>query len=235
MIKKVFLGLFFCVLSIQVSFASSVNDPLEVVNRPIAKFNDTFDRYFLKPIAKGYDAVMPEYVQDGVGNFFSNLSYPVVITNQFLQGKPKLGFQDTMRFMMNTTIGVAGVFDVAQKFGLTENKEDFGQTLGYWGVGSGPYIVLPLLGPSNVRDLTGIVGDYYVDPSSSDYFDDRRATKNRLMALDIIDSRAQALKVERLISGDRYVFMRDAYTQKRQDLIRNGAYEASDDPFLSDE
>lgn len=234
MIKKILLSACILASSISSVMANDVSDPLESVNRPISKFNQTFDRYLLKPIAKGYDTVAPEFVQDGVGNFFSNLKYPIVITNQFLQGKVKLGFQDTTRFLINSTFGVLGLFDVADKFGLEEHEEDFGQTLAVWGVGSGPYIVLPLLGPSNARDLVGRVGDYYVDPMNRDYFDDRRATKNRLMALNVIDTRAQLLKVEKLIVGDRYVFMRDAYSQKRNDLILDGEYNEEADPFLDD-
>lgn len=215
--------------------ASAAYDPLEAINRPISAFNDTADKYVFKPIAQVYDNITPEFVQQGVGNFFSNLTYPIVVTNQFLQGEIKLGFQDTNRFLINSTFGIAGLFDVAHKFGLKEHNEDFGQTLGFWGINAGPYIVLPLLGPSNLRDLAGRVGDYYVDPTNLDYFDDNRATKNRLTALNIIDSRAQVLKIERLISGDRYIFMRDAYLHRRADLVRNGEYDDSNDPFLNGE
>jgi phospholipid-binding lipoprotein MlaA len=216
--------------------ASTVNDPWEIVNRPITKFNDKADKYLLKPIAQAYDSITPEFIQQGVGNFFSNLSYPIVVTNQFLQGKVKLGFQDTTRFLINSTFGIAGFLDVSKKFGLKENNEDFGQTLGFWGVNSGPYLVLPLMGPSNVRDLVGRVGDYYTNPSNySEYLDDHDSTDTALTALNIIDKRAQLLKIERLISGDRYVFIRDSYLQRRADLIRNGAYNADEDPFLNGE
>ncbi|PPR14233.1 MAG: hypothetical protein CFH43_01055, partial [Proteobacteria bacterium] len=155
-------------------------------------------------------------------------------TNQFLQGKVKLGFQDTTRFLINSTFGIAGLFDVADKFGLKEHNEDFGQTLGVWGVTSGPYVVLPFFGPSSVRDAVARGGDYYIDPSNYEYFDDRRATKNRMTALSVISTRAELLKAERLISGDKYAFMRDAYLQKREDMVRDGKSETIDDPFLDD-
>ncbi|MAI08344.1 MAG: hypothetical protein CMF61_05230 [Magnetococcales bacterium] len=233
MIKKIFLGAAFAIWG-NVAMAVEVNDPLESVNRPIASFNDTVDRYVLKPIAQGYDSVTPEFVQDGVSNFFDNLTYPIVVTNQFLQGKVKLGFQDTTRFLINSTFGIAGLFDVADKFGLKEHNEDFGQTLGVWGVTSGPYVVLPFFGPSSVRDAVARGGDYYIDPSNYEYFDDRRATKNRMTALSVISTRAELLKAERLISGDKYAFMRDAYLQKREDMVRDGKSETIDDPFLDD-
>ena len=235
MLKRTIYLLALAVAVSTTSPALAVNDPIEPVNRAVMKFNDQVDKYLLKPLAKGYDAVMPEFAQAGVGNFFSNLKYPVVVANQFLQGKVKDGFQDTTRFLINTTFGVAGVMDVAKHFGLKENKEDFGQTLGVWGVGSGPYVVLPLLGPATTRGVVGRFADYHVDPMNSDYFDDRDATQNQMRALDIIHTRAQLLKVERLVSGDRYVFVRDAYLQKRQDLINDGRYDANSDPFLDGE
>lgn len=233
MIRKIVVGTALAFFS-NFAVAADVNDPFEPVNRPIASFNDTFDRYLLKPVAQGYDSITPEFVQDGVSNFFGNLTYPIVMTNQFLQGKIKLGFQDTTRFLINSTFGVAGLFDVADKFGLKEHKEDFGQTLGVWGVASGPYVVLPFFGPSSVRDTVGRGGDYYIDPTNYRYFDERRATKNRMTALNVVNTRAELQKAERLISGDKYAFMRDAYLQKREDLIRDGRSETIDDPFLDE-
>lgn len=211
-----------------------VNDPIEPVNRVFYKFNDTLDGYILKPLAKGYDTVTPTFARTGVDNFFSNLRYPIVFVNQFLQGKVKLGLQDTGRFLVNTTFGLAGLVDVAENFGLEEHDEDFGQTFGFWGMGSGPYIVLPIFGPSNVRDSIGLVADSYTDPLNYEYFDDHRAIKNRTLALDLIEKRAQILKSEKLIVGDRYTFIRDAYMQKRESLILDGAV-SEDDPFLDDE
>lgn len=234
MIKKIILGLAVTFGACNYAGASEVNDPFEPVNRPIASFNESFDRYFLKPVAQGYDAVTPEFVQDGVSNFFGNLTYPIVMANQFLQGKVKLGFQDTTRFLINSTFGIAGLFDVANKFGLKEHNEDFGQTLGVWGVNSGPYVVLPLFGPSTIRDAVARGGDYYIDPTNYRYLDERRATKNRMTALNTVNTRADLQKAERLISGDKYIFMRDAYLQKREDLVLDGKSTSIDDPFLDE-
>lgn len=215
------------------STSSYVNDPIEPVNRAVYKFNDTLDSYIFKPIAKGYNTVTPRFARKGVDNFFDNLSYPVVFTNQFLQGKFKLGFQDTGRFLINSTFGIAGLFDVADKFGLVEHKEDFGQTFAIWGVSSGPYIVLPLLGSTNVRDGLGSFASSYIDPLGYEYFKDHRAVKNRTMAIKIIEARAQILDYEGLITGDKYIFVRDAYMQNRKNLIFDGK-ESEKDPFLDD-
>tara|TARA_R110000868_G_scaffold218576_2_gene469349 strand:+ start:270832 stop:271545 length:714 start_codon:yes stop_codon:yes gene_type:complete len=211
-----------------------VNDPIEPFNRAVFSFNTTLDDYILKPVAKGYSTTVPDFAQQGVGNFFSNLKYPVVCANQFLQGKFKIGMQDTTRFLVNSTFGVAGLFDVAQKFGLEEHDEDFGQTFGVWGMQSGPYIMLPLFGPSNIRDGLGMVAHAHVEPYNSDYFKYRRGTENKMKVLNLIDTRASLLKAERLVSGDKYVFLRDAYMQRRESLIVDGAT-SEGDPFLDDE
>lgn len=210
-------------------------DPIEPVNRAVFKFNDVVDGYVLKPVAQGYEAVVPNVAQTGVKNFFSNLAYPKVIINQFLQGKPKEGFQDTARFLVNSTLGVAGFIDVAEPaFGLKAHKEDFGQTLGVWGVNTGPYVILPLLGPSTLRDTAGMFADSQIDLTETRYVRERRATKNRAMAVNVVSKRAELLEVERLVSGDKYAFMRDAYLQKREDLIRDGQA-PEEDPFLMDD
>src|SRR5688572_26977733 len=132
-------------------------DPLEKVNRAVFGFNEKADQYVLKPVAKGYDKITPQPVRRGIANFFDNLFYPTVIVNDLLQAKLKQGAFDLGRFVVNTTVGVVGIFDVATGWGMEKHEEDFGQTLGYWGVGPGWYLMLPLLGPSDNRDLVGRV------------------------------------------------------------------------------
>ena len=204
-------------------------DPFENVNRKIFAFNDFFDRILLKPVAKGYQFITPNFVDRGVTNFFSNLDDVVVVVNDLLQGKVVQAGQDSARFLVNTTIGVVGVFDVASKMGLAKHEEDFGQTFGKWGLSSGPYIVLPFLGPSNVRDAFGRVPDYFAYPAN--HIDDD-ATRLGLTAVDLVDTRADLFSAEALISGDRYSFIRDAYLQRREFLVTDGEVE---DDFLDED
>jgi len=205
----------------------ATTDPLERFNRGANAFNGTLDRVFLKPVTQGYVAVAPGFVETGVSNFFDNASYPVVFVNQFLQGKVVAGLQDTSRFIINSTIGIGGLFDVASSIGLDEHNEDFGQTLGAWGVDTGPYLVLPFWGPATFRDGFGdILGSYGYLPRYIDHV----PTRNSVYALGVIDKRAGALAAEQLLSGDRYLFLRDAYLQQRQFLVDDGEQEI--DPFL---
>lgn len=203
-------------------------DPLEGVNRKVYAFNEGLDMVLIKPLAKGYVYVTPGFVQTGVGNFFDNLFYPTVFMNQFLQGKVKTGAQDTGRFLINTTLGIAGLFDVATQVGLKENNEDFGQTFAVWGVGSGPYVVLPVLGPSTGRDTVGRVAGMFANPLF--YIEDDE-TRYGLLGLNTIDTRARLLKADELVTGDKYLFVRDAYLQRRKHLINDGTAPESD-PFL---
>lgn len=198
------------------------SDPLEPLNRTVYKFNDTVDKAVLKPVAKGYKAAVPVPVRTGVGNFFSNLNDVVVTANDLLQFKLGQAASDFSRIIVNTTFGVLGIFDVASKWGLEKHNEDFGQTLGRWGIGPGPYLVLPLLGPSDFRDTIGIVADSHVDPvwNTSDV-----ATRNSLVGLDAVDTRARLLDTESILEEaaiDRYAFIRDAYLQRRQSLVYDG-------------
>ncbi|MFC3608896.1 MlaA family lipoprotein [Stutzerimonas tarimensis] len=193
-------------------------DPFEPFNRAVFRFNDTLDTYTLKPLAQGYQRVTPEPVQQGVGNVFNNLGEVINLTNNLLQGKFHDAGVDTSRFLFNTTFGVLGVFDVATRMGLVRNDEDFGQTLGVWGLGSGPYLVLPLLGPSSVRDAAGRIPDTFLQVYP--YVD--TSTRNVLWAGNAIDSRAELLTAERLIRGDRYIFIRNAYLQNREFRVRDG-------------
>ncbi|MBW6392258.1 MlaA family lipoprotein [Billgrantia antri] len=206
------------------------DDPWEGFNRQVFSFNEAIDRTVLKPVARGYRAVTPQPVQTGVGNFFSNLGEIRTTLNSLLQGKPANAGLSTSRFLINTTVGIAGLWDFATHMGITADEEDFGQTLGVWGVGEGPYLVLPLLGPSTVRDTSGLPLDAYTYPLT--YVEDDKV-RYGLTALRIVDVRAGLLDQEELIRGDRYVFIRDAYLQRRRFEVSDG--EQGDDPFASDE
>jgi phospholipid-binding lipoprotein MlaA len=198
-------------------------DPWEGFNRGVYKFNDTVDRATLKPVAKGYRKVTPRWIRTGVGNFFANLSYPVTIVNQFLQGKAKTGFQDTGRFLVNTTLGVVGLVDVATKVGLEANDEDFGQTLAVWGVGSGPYLTLPFFGPSSLRDAPSRIADYFMGPLT--YVDTIPwEAEWGMRGLDLVHSRAELLSLDPTLQStfDPYAFIRDAFVQQREYTIFDG-------------
>ena len=222
------LGALLCICLVA-GCAMQGTDPFEKANRKVQTFNDTADRFVLKPITRGYKAVVPDVVERGVDNVFSNLADPFVALNQLLQGKPGRSLSDSGRFLVNSTLGIVGIFDVATTLGLAKHQEDFGQTLGVWGVGRGPYIVLPFWGPSNPRDGFGdLVGAYGYLPN---YLEDTGA-RNASFALWIINQRAQLLEAERLITGDRYLFIRDAYLQRRDYLKKDGIVA---DPFLEDE
>jgi phospholipid-binding lipoprotein MlaA len=199
------------------------DDPWVGFNRGVYKFNDTVDRATLKPVAKGYRKITPRWIRTGVGNFFSNLSYPATIVNQFLQGKPKLGLQDTGRFLVNTTLGVGGLVDVATKVGLQANDEDFGQTLAVWGVNSGPYLTLPFFGPSSLRDAPSRVADYFLAPLT--YIDGIPwEAEWGMRGLDLVHSRSELLSLDPTLQStfDPYAFMRDAFVQQREYVIFDG-------------
>ncbi|NQY27101.1 MAG: VacJ family lipoprotein [Piscirickettsiaceae bacterium] len=201
---------------------SNVNDPLEGYNRVMYSFNDTLDKVILKPAAIAYDSVTPDPIQKGVSNFFSNLNDITVIINDLLQLKFGQAFDDTGRFLLNSTVGVAGIFDIAGYAGHEKHNEDFGQTLAVWGVDSGPYFVLPLFGPRTIRDTVGLVGDVYTNPIT--YLEDTGA-RNALFALQVVDSRANLLGTKEVLdeaTDDEYIFVRDAYLQRRQNLIYDG-------------
>lgn len=198
-------------------------DRLEGFNRGVYKFNDVVDRATLKPVAKGYKKITPRWVRTGVGNFFSNLSYPSTIVNQFLQGKGKLGLRDTGRFLVNTTLGVGGLLDVATKMGLDANDEDFGQTLAVWGVNSGPYVTLPFFGPSSVRDAPSRIVDYFLGPLT--YVDIHPwEAEWGMRAVDLVHTRSELLSLDPTLQStfDPYAFMRDAWLQQREFVIFDG-------------
>lgn len=198
-------------------------DPYEGFNRKVYGFNNGVDKYFLKPVTKTYRFITPDFVEKGVSNFFSNLLEIRNILNALLQGKGGKAVDYSGRFVFNSTIGLGGLFDVASPMGIEKTEgEDFGQTLGAWGVGSGPYIVLPFLGPSNVRDGVSLPVDIYADPVT--YLESSHA-RNGLTFLEIVDTRAKLLETEKLLTGDRYVFIRDAYLQRRNYLVNDGEVE----------
>lgn len=194
-------------------------DPWETFNRKVFAFNDTADRYVLAPVARGYQAVTPDFVDQGVTNFFSNLGEVPSAINSVLQWKWKRAGRTTGRFFLNTTVGILGLFDVATKLGIEEHDEDFGQTLAVWGVDSGPYIVLPFLGPSTVRDGLSLAVDAQLDPLG--YHEDV-PERNTARGISLIDVRADLLQAEALITGDKYTFFRDAYLQRRASDIVDG-------------
>lgn len=202
--------------------AASEDDPWESINRPIYTFNDVLDTYALKPLAQGYQYVMPQFAEDGIHNFFKNIGDVRNLANDVLQAKPAAAGVDTARLIFNTTFGVLGFIDVGTKMGLQRNDEDFGQTLGYWGVGSGPYVMLPFFGPSTLRDAPSKFVDSYTSPYR--YVDDV-AVRNSFFALDVTDTRANLLSSEKLISGDKYIFIRNAYLQNREFKVKDGQVE----------
>ncbi len=197
-------------------------DPWEGLNRGIYKFNDTFDEYLARPVARTYVRVLHQEIRTRIGNFFSNLQDPLISVNNLLQGKFEDGVNDFARFAFNSTFGLLGIHDVATEWGLEKHNEDFGQTFGRWGAGPGPYLVLPVLGSSTVRDGIGLGLDWTLDPMSEIRPINLR---NSLVALRGINLRADLLEASRILEEaalDRYVFQRDAFLQRRRSLIYDG-------------
>jgi len=197
-------------------------DPLEDFNRAAHSFNEMIDRAVLKPLAGGYQYITPEPVDRGVTNFFNNLADVRSALNNLLQFKIGRAFSDVGRVAVNSTIGVLGLMDVASNMNLPRYNEDFGQTLGVWGVGSGPFIVIPFLGPSSVRDGVGLVVDWWTHPL---YYVDDTTLQWSLVGLGLIDLRADLLGASRVVNQaalDPYAFIRDAYLQRRESLVHDG-------------
>lgn len=212
-------------------------DPFERYNRAVFAFNDGLDRAILKPTAEVYSE-LPQPVRTGVGNFFSNLDDFRVAFNNVLQGKFHNAASDTARILFNSTFGIFGLIDVASPMGLPKHNEDFGQTLGVWGVPSGPYLQLPFLGPSSARDAPALAVDFYTNPRNYTIGDQRELRDNFwvLLVLDVVHMRAGLLATEDLLaaySDDRYVAVRDLWLQRREFLVRDG--EAVDDEIWLDE
>jgi phospholipid-binding lipoprotein MlaA len=198
-------------------------DPFEPFNRGVYQFNENLDKYLLKPVAEGYRQVLPSPVRTGVSNFFSNLNDIVVLVNNTLQGKFTLALDDFSRVLINSSIGLLGLIDVASDAGIAKHDEDFGQTLGVWGMRDGPFIMLPFFGPSNGRDVVGRVGDlftnvlFYVNPTGVQY---------GLYGTRVVSTRTELLDASNIFDTaalDRYQFLRDAYLQRRRNLIFDGA------------
>lgn len=201
----------------------TVNDPFEPINRVTLEFNQQLDDWLIRPAAKGYEAAVPPPIRMIIGNLFGNVGDLWTATNNLLQGKPRDAGSDVLRFAINTTFGLGGIADLASDFGLPKHKEDFGQTLGRWGVAEGPYLVLPLFGPGSLRDAVGTVaGDLQANPFRA--LPDPGA-RNAIMATRLVDARSRLLSGDRLfdeISIDRYLFIRDAYLQRRESQIWDG-------------
>ena len=224
--KNIFISsLLFLSISI---ISDEVNDPFEELNRKTFEFNENVDEKILKPVAKFYSNFPPK-IKNGVTNFFNNLEDVETSINQVLQGKPKKSINDISRFIINSTIGLAGFIDVASKIGLERHEEDFSQTLAVWGVGSGPYIMLPGLGPSTLRDtLSRPVSSF----SSITFHMTDTDVNIALKTIDAIETRERLLDVESLLSGDKYSFVKDAYTQSINYEIKDGI--DVEDEFVDD-
>ncbi|MFH1043855.1 MAG: VacJ family lipoprotein [Pseudomonadota bacterium] len=235
-----FLGLWFLAALVGLggcaTTGGSPNDPLEGYNRAMFGFNDGVDKAIIKPVASGYKTVMPEFARTGATNFFANLGDFWIGVNNILQGKVGAGLGDFGRFAMNTTAGILGLFDIASNAGLEKHNEDFGQTLGRWGVGGGAYVVLPILGPSNVRDgVSRLLVDWHGDPI---WHVGNIPTRNELIGVRAVDNRANLLDVSRLAEEaalDHYAYVRDAYLQRRRSLIYDGDVPPEADPGKASE
>ncbi|WP_414674243.1 MlaA family lipoprotein [Marinobacter antarcticus] len=204
-------------------------DPYENWNRKVYRFNDTIDRWALRPVAKTYRTFVPDLIDRAITNFFNNLTEVRNFTNSVLQLKGESAIVAVGRFTYNTVLGLGGLIDVATALGLPERPEDFGQTLGYWGAGSGPYLMLPLLGPSSPRHLSGLGADVFVFPSPWNEVESPDNYYAR--GVQVVDKRADLIPAEGFISGDTYTFVRNAFLQRREFLINDG--KVTRDPFAS--
>ncbi|MDA8856863.1 VacJ family lipoprotein [Gammaproteobacteria bacterium] len=213
--KKLFL--LFLLIPTQ-ALVANVNDPFENINRTFFDINEKVDNVALKPIALTYSKT-PELVKHGITNFFRNLKEIDNTLNQVLQGKPKYAINDFSRFIINSTIGIGGILDPASSMGLERHDEDFGQTLGLWGVSPGPYLMIPFLGPTTTRDLLSRPISSFLEVTF--HMDDSNV-RISLSALDAIETRERLLDVESLLSGDKYNFVRDSYSQSREYEIKDG-------------
>jgi phospholipid-binding lipoprotein MlaA len=203
------------------TIANNPKDPYEGFNRAMFSVNEGID-VVVKPVAQGYDAVIPQPIKSGVGNFFGNVADVWTAINNFLQGKGGQGFSDVGRVLINTTIGIGGLFDVASEMGLEKHAEDFGQTLGTWGVGDGPYFFWPIIGPRTTRDTFGFAVDTYADPIPRI---NNVPVRNTLIGVRFIETRASLLPADKVIEQaafDKYNYIRDAYLQNRRSVVHDG-------------
>jgi phospholipid-binding lipoprotein MlaA len=205
-------------------YVENERDPWQGFNRTVYGFNDTLDQALLKPTARGYQAIAPDFVESGVRNFFSNINDVSVAVNNLLQGKVENAFSDVGRVLINTTVGLLGLFDVASDMGLQKHNEDFGQTLAAWGVDSGPYLMLPFFGPSTLRDSTSVpVDNFLLNPIN--HIDMEKSDRMYVMAVDVVSVRAELLSLEKTvdeIATDKYSFIREAYLDRRNYLVHDG-------------
>ncbi len=224
--NRYFLATITLLFALLASGCASTNapraDPMEGLNRMTFKFNDVVDNAILTPVAKGYQAVTPSFVRAGVSNVFMNVGDVGTAANNLLQGKPGNAMTDVGRFLINSTFGILGIIDLATPMGLEKNEEDFGQTLGKWGVPSGPYLVLPLMGPSTLRDTTARAVDRYTGYTK---YVDHIPTRNSANALEIVGFRAELLGTTNTLDEaalDKYQFTRDAFLQRRLNKVYDG-------------
>jgi len=239
MTRQLLVNILLLICSIALSGCSTLdhkpaaNDPLESYNRNMFEFNDGVDKYVFKPVAQGYDAITPNFVQKGISNFFSNLDDFVVIINDLLQFKLTQFTSDTGRLLINSTLGMAGLIDIASDMNMPKHNEDFGQTLGHWGTPAGPYFVIPLLGPSTIRDTGGLIVDTAEFDPVFRKVEDGLPAKQReperardvAAAIKAINLRASLLKAEKILNEaalDKYSFVREAYLQRREYLVYDG-------------
>ena len=203
-------------------------DPFQEINEKTHNFNLVLDKQLATPVARIYKKVTPDLVERSITNFTHNIEDISIAINNILQGKINNGISDLLRFTINSSLGVLGFFDVASNLGFEKHDEDFGQTLATWGVGAGPYIVLPGLGPSNLRDTLSMIPDAFLTPL---YVIDHDRTSYSLTAIDIVDTRARYLGLESVVIGDDYLFYRDAYLQSREFDILDGEVSEEFDEF----
>ena len=203
-------------------------DPLKNINKKTHNLNQTLDLQLASPVARLYKEVTPDYVEIGITNFSRNLEDLSIALNNVLQGKVKDGFSDLIRFTINSTIGMGGFVDVASNLGFDKHDEDFGQTLAVWGMSDGPYLVLPGLGPSTLRDSLAMIPDAFLTPL---WLIDHDRTAYSLTAIDLVDTRARYLGLESVVIGDEYLFFRDAYLQTREYDILDGQVDDDFDEF----
>ena len=223
--RVIYLLIIFSSISV---VSEEVNDPFEEINRKTYAFNEKLDEILVKPIAETYSKAPPK-IKNGVTNFFNNLEEVDTFINQLLQGKPKKSLNDLTRFVINTTIGLGGFIDVASRMGLQRHEEDFGQTLAVWGVGEGPYIMLPFLGPSTLRDTVSRPVSSFLSVS---FHMTETDVNIALKSIDALETRERLLDVESLLSGDKYSFVKDAYIQSIMYEVKDGIN--VDDSFVDD-
>lgn len=230
------LFLLACSLPFEQATAQVESDPLEPINRTIFSINDVLDKVILKPTATVYQAIMPEFAERGVRNFFSNLGEVRNVVHNGFQGKLAGATQSGGRFLINSTVGIGGLFDVASKIGIESAREDLGQTLGAWGLNSGPYLVLPILGPSSLRDSPGVFVDPFFSPMT--HAELNLTQRSAVSLTSGLQTRADLIAAEGLLSGDTYVLYREAYLSKREFDVNDGRVLSDDfiddDPFGDD-